>query len=406
MPLRSLLLAAAVIALPAPALAQGAAVSPAAKAAHRDAIVLDSHFDTPALLGREGWSILDRHTPELDGSQVDLPRMIEGGVDGGFFAVFTAQGPRTEAGHAAARDAALYRLVEIREMAARHDEHFRLAFTADEAEAIAKANKRFVIISMENSYPVGRDLSLMDTFHRLGVRVMGPVHTTHNELADSSTDAKGPEHGGLSPLGREWVAKANRMGVLIDGSHASDETLDQLIALSKAPIILTHTGVKAVFDHKRNIDDDRLRALAAKGGVIQINVFSGYMIAVPTIPERTAALEALAKQYPDQRTQAQQVAYTKARREIDARWPVPRATFEDAMNHILHAIRVAGIDHVGLSGDFDGGGGVTGLNDVTAYPKITERLLKEGYSKADVAKFWGGNALRVLRQAQALAETP
>lgn len=400
LPLRLLAAAAAVALAPAPALAQGAA----AKAAHRDAIVLDTHFDTPALFGREGWSILDRHSVEQDGSQVDLPRMIQGGVDGGVFVVYTPQGPRTDAGHAAARDAALYRAVEIREMVARHGDKFALALTADEAEAAVKAGKRFVIMSVENSYPLGRDLSLMRTFHKLGVRMMGPVHTRNNELADSATDK--PEWNGLSPLGRQFVAEANRLGIVIDGSHASDEALDQMIALSKAPIILSHTGAKAVFDHPRNVDDDRIRALAAKGGVIQINALSGYMVKVPDIPERRKALEALSAKYGEIRTQAQAIAYQKERREIDRRWPIPRATLDDVMNHILHAIKVAGIDHVGISGDFDGGGGVTGLEDVTDFPKITERLLAAGYSKEDVAKFWGGNALRVMRQAQALAAAP
>ncbi len=398
---RALILAALIAATPLPALAQ--AISPAARAAHRDAVVMDSHFDTPALLGRPGWSILDRHSPEMDGSQVDYPRMVEGGVDGGFFAVFTPQGPRTPEGYAAARDFALYRLTEIREMAARHSKEFALTLTADEALAAAKAGRKFVIPSMENSYPVGKDLSLMRTFHRLGVRVMSPAHQTNNDLADSSTDPKGTEWGGLSPLGRQWVEEANRLGVLIDGSHATDLAAEQMAAYSRTPIIMTHSGVKAVFDHPRNISDLLLRFIARRGGVVQINVFSSYMVEGAPDPARAAALAELNRKYPGPRNQARQVAYIAEREAIDRRLPAARANIDQVMEHIFHAITVGGIDAVGLSGDFDGGGGVEGLNDVTAYPMVTQKLMDAGYTKEDVAKFWGGNALRVLRQAQEAA---
>jgi membrane dipeptidase len=238
--------------------------------------------------------------------------------------------------------------------------------------------------------------------------MMGPVHFANNELGDSSTDPRGPEWGGLSPLGKQFVAEANRMGIVLDASHASDGVLDDMLALSKAPIILSHTGSRAIFNHPRNVDDARLKALAAKGGVIQINAFSNYMIAQVRIAERDAAFAALMKkmQTPGKRTEAETIALVAERRAIDARWPVPRATFDDFMKHMLHAIEVAGVDHVGVSGDFDGGGGLDGLDDVTAYPKITAALLKAGYSKDDVAKIWGGNALRVMREAQALATAP
>jgi len=398
-PLLAVLLAAA----PLSALAQ----SPAAvRAAHDAAIVLDTHVDTPANQAQPGWDIMDSHTVEA-GSQVDWPRMVAGGVDGGFFAVFTAQGARGSAGNAAARDAALLRTAVIREMVARHPDRLALALTAEDAPAILRSGRKFVYISMENSAAVAGDLSLMRTFHALGVRMMGPIHFLNNDLGDSATDPKGAEWQGLSPLGREFVAEANRLGIVLDASHASDLVLDQMLALSTAPIILSHSGSKAVFDHPRNIDDDRLRALAAKGGVIQINAFSNYMIAVPRIPEREAALADLSRHYGAVRTLTpdQRAAVAAERKTIDARWPVPRATLDDFMNHMLHVIRVAGIDHVGVSGDFDGGGGIAGLEDVSDFPKITERLMAAGYSADDVAKVWSGNALRVLKAAQAAGQT-
>jgi membrane dipeptidase len=402
LPIRICLAAALLVSSAVPALAQ----TRGERALHESLIVLDTHFDTPANLSRDGWNIMDRHDVLVDGSQVDYPRMVAGGVDGGFFAIFTPQGARTPEGDVKSRDAALVRGLEIHEMVAAHPKQFEIALTPDQALDIAKRGKRFVFISMENGSPFGHDLSLMKTFYAYGVRLMGPVHFLNNDLGDSATDKR--EWGGLSPLGKQFVAEANRMGVVLDASHASDGVLDDMLALSKAPILLSHSGVKAIYSHPRNIDDAHLKALAAHGGVIQINAFSNYMIDQPHIPERDAAMGGLMKQMmgPGKRTEAQTVALIAAKAEIDRKWPVKRATFDDYMKHMLHAIQVAGIDHVGVSGDFDGGGGLEGLDDVTAYPKITAALLKAGYSKDDIAKVWGGNALRVMREAQALAERP
>jgi membrane dipeptidase len=405
--LRSFAVALIIAGLALPACAQtGGDVSKADRALHESLLVMDTHFDTPANLSRPGWNIMDKHDVLVDGTQVDYPRMVEGGVDGGFFAIYTPQGQRGPDGDQKARDAAIVRGVEIHEMIAAHPQQFELALTPDQAYDIVRRGKRFVIVSMENGNPFGRDLSLMKTFYAMGVRVMGPVHFQNNELGDSATDPRGPEWGGLSPLGKQFVAEANRMGILLDASHSSDGVVDDMLALSKAPIILSHSGSRAVYNHPRNIDDAHMKAIAAKGGVIQINAFSGYMIASKKIPERDAAMAALIKQMtaPGKRTESQAIALVKARKAIDAQWPEPRADFDDFMKHMLHAIQLVGIDHVGVSGDFDGGGGVDGLDQVTDYPKITAALLKAGYTKDDIAKVWGGNALRVLREAQALAD--
>jgi membrane dipeptidase len=375
---------------------------PAWVVAHRDAVVLDTHFDTPALFHLPGWDMLDRHSYAVDGSQVDLPRMIEGGVDGGFFAVFTPQGARGPEGDAKARDYALVRATEIHEMVAKHGDKFAIALTADDVPKILAAKKRFVFISMENGSPVAGDISLLQAFYALGLRMAGPVHFLTNDLGDSATDK--PEWGGLSPKGKDFVAEANRLGIVLDASHSADSVLDQMLALSKAPIILSHSGCRAIFDNPRNVDDDRLRALARNGGVIQINAFSNYMVPTPKIPEREAALAKLMKDIGvtgREMTPEQRKAFLAGKKPVDAKWPVPRANLDDYMAHMLHAIKVAGIDHVGVSGDFDGGGGIDGLESVADYPKISQRLMAAGYSKADVAKVWGGNALRVLREAEA-----
>jgi len=395
---QSNLLAAAILALALtapPALAQ----SPSAQAVHDSLLTLDTHLDTPANFGRPGWDIMDRHKV-ADHSQVDYPRMVEGGLKGGFFAIYTPQGPRTVEGDRAARDAAIIRGVEIREMIAKHGDKFELALKADDAPVIAAKGKRVVFMSIENSYPLEGDLSLMSTFQRLGVRLIGPVHFKDNDLGDSATDA--PEWHGLSPLGKRFVAEANRLGLVLDASHASDDVLDQMMALSKTPVILSHSGCKAVFDNPRNIDDARLRALAASGGVIQVNSLSAYLIPTPKNPERAAAMAALMKKASAGGPAADQQSALEAEfAAIEAKYPEPKATFDDFMKHLLHALSVAGVDHVGIGADMDGGGGVTGMEDITGYPKITAALLAAGYSRADLVKIWGGNVLRVLKQAEA-----
>ena len=405
--IRTPILAAAAALFASAALAQpagGAKVSPQGRAAHDAAIVLDTHFDTPALFSRPGWDIADRHAVEKDGSQVDLPRMIDGGVDGGFFAIYTAQGPRTKAGDDAARAFGLVRATEIREMIAKHPAAFELALTADDAVRIAAQRKRFVFMSMENAYPLAGDPGMLQAFYALGVRMVGFAHFANNDFADSATDK--PEWNGLSPKGVALLAEMNRLGVIPDPSHSSNTVLDQIVTLSKTPVVLSHSGAAAVFDNPRNVPDDLIRKLAAKGGVIQINAFNAYMTAIPANPDRDKALAAVQAKYRGRRlTEADAVAQTAERRAVLARYPIPRANLDDLMKHLLHVIDLVGIDHVGLCGDFDGGGGIDGFDSVADFPAVTERLLKAGYTREEVAKIWGGNVLRVLRETQDYAQS-
>jgi len=373
-----------------------------ARAVHDRLLTLDTHLDTPANFRRPGWDMMERHQVYDNFSFVDFPRMEEGGLDGGFFAIFVGQGDRNAEGFATARDTALMRALQIREMVARNEDHFVLAFRAEDAARIAGQGKRVVFQSMENAYPLGTDLSLVKTFYDLGVRMIGPVHFRNNEFGDSSTDPDGAEWNGLSPLGRALVTEANRLGIVLDASHASDAVLEQMIHLSATPVILSHSGARAVWDHPRNVPDALILALAASGGVIQINAYSDYMVEVHENPEREAALDAVQERFGGMRDldPEELVPYTEARRAVEAAYPEPRADFDDVMDHLLHALRLVGPDHVGLGLDWDGGGGVTGMEDVSAIPRITERLLAEGYSETDLAKIWGGNALRVLEAAE------
>ena len=383
--------------------AEGAAEN--ARSVHESAIVLDTHLDTPANLRRPGWRIADNHRHEGDLSQVDLPRMKAGGLDGGFWVIYTAQGGRDDAGRRAARDHGLDRLVSIHEMLAANAGEMELARSADDAERIARAGKRVSFISMENAAPLASDPSLLTAYHRLGLRMLGITHVRNNEFGDSSTDPAGAEWNGLSPAGRALVEEANRLGIVLDASHASDAVFDQMLEVSRAPIVLSHTSADALYDHPRNIDDARLRKLAAKGGVIHVNAYGGYLIDIPKIPEREAALEALGKKYgPEGQLSVEQArGYLAERREIEALYPAKRATFDDYMAHLLHILKVVGADHVGIGADWDGGGGVVGMEDVSALPRITEALLAAGYTPQEIRKIWSGNLLRVIRDVQAIA---
>jgi membrane dipeptidase len=385
-------------------------VSRAAARLHERIITLDSHLDTPASLDLPGWSIESEHDVHDDFTQVDLPRMKKGGLDGGFWAIYTPQGPLTVEGYRKARDFAILRGVSIREMVAADPANFALALEAKDAATIAAQDKRIIYMSIENAYPLGEDVSLLDTFYALGVRVSGFAHFAHNQFADSSTDpSKKPKWGGLSPLGKHLLKEMNRLGIVPDASHSSDQVLDDLLALSTTPVLLTHSGCKAVYDHPRNIDDAHLQALAAKGGVIQMNAYGTYLRASVLNPERQKALTALYTQMREggeKMTAETRAALLKQRQAIEKRYPdTDRPTFDDFMAHMLHALKVVGPDHVGIGLDWDGGGGVKGLEDVTDLPRITAALLEAGYSESDIAKIWSGNVLRVLAAAEAAKTT-
>ena len=364
---------------------------------HERLLVLDTHLDIPARWDDGRWDFGALHRYDWDLSQVDLPRMEQGGLDGGFFVIYTSQGELTPEGYRTARDAALVRAAAIHRVIGENRARVGLALTADDAERLHAAGRRIAFLSMENSWPLGDDLSLLATFHRLGVRMAGPVHSRTNQLADSATgDAV---WNGLSPLGRQWVAEMNRLGMLIDGSHSSDAVFDQLLELSRVPIVLSHSGPKAIFNHARNIDDARMRRLARAGGVMFLN--SIFLVQHDNSPERDAINdrhENWAQLSPDERQ-----SLLRDRAALDARRPYTTADFELFMRSLLHAVSVMGVDHVGLGADWDGGGGVIGMEDIAALPRITARLRREGLSEADIAKIMGGNLLRVLRQAQAAA---
>jgi membrane dipeptidase len=373
-----------------------------AAAIQRELITLDSHLDTPANLVVPGFNILDRHSYAHDFTQVDVPRMREGALDGGFWVIYSPQGELTKTGYEKSRDTALLRALAVRSMVTANPDIFELAIEADDASEIKKSAKHIVYMSMENAYPLGTDVSLLDTFYKFGLRMVGPLHFKNNQFGDSSTDPDGAKWGGLSPLGETLVAEANRLGIVLDGSHAHDETLKDMILLSKTPVILSHTGSKAIYDHPRNVDDALLNKLAASGGVIQMNAYSDYLEELPVDLERQEAVKVLLAM---RAKGSDRDVLLEKRREIERKHPAVKASFDAYMTHFLHALKVVGPKHVGVGADWDGGGGVSGMMDVVNLPMITQRLLEEGYSKDDLADIWGGNALRVLQQAQDYANS-
>lgn len=370
---------------------------------HHALVVFDSHLDTPASFHDGAYTFSARGDFVTDGSQVDLPRMNEGGLDGGFWVIYTPQGPLNPGAYQSARNAALLRQMAIREFAARYHADVELAFSADDADRIAATGKKVVFQSMENAYPLGEDVSMLETFYIGGLRMVAPAHFSNSQFADSATDVR-PAYGGLSPLGEELVREANRLGMILDGSHASDDTVRDMLALSTTPIILSHSGPKAIYDHPRNLPDDLLKAIAEDGGVIQVNGLGAYLEALTPSPERVAALATLTEKYGSDLaalSEENRKAYRAEYEQLGKQYPAPRSTFEKFMEHLLYTLELVGPDHVGIGADWDGGGGVDGMKDISDIPRITEALLAAGYTEADLQKIWSGNMMRLMRAAEA-----
>ncbi len=376
-----------------------------AKDIHDRYLTLDTHLDVPIVLRRPGFDISREHSWVDDASQVDFPRMKKGGLDGGFFVVFVPQGPLKLAARAQAIEEGLMITNLIRETVEIHADQSGLATTPVEAEAFRSAGKHVVFMGIENGYVMGRNLDLLERYHELGVRYFGFVHTRNNDLADSSTDRSGPLHFGISELGRAAVDECNRLGLMIDVSHASDKTTWDILERSKAPVIASHSGAYAAYPHPRNLNDPLLRQIAAAGGVVQMNVFSTYLMDTPPDEARDAAIESWRKKYEAPQPLPMDVDIQR-RIEImgiKEAFPSSLSDIPTVADHVDHLVRVMGINHVGFSGDFDGGGGVADLMDVSEMMNLTAELLRRGYSEEDLGKMWGSNVMRVLTEVQAVA---
>lgn len=375
---------------------------------HDKVLTVDTHADTPSRLLREDWDIGERHeSTGRRGSKIDLPRMAEGGLDAEFFAVFVGQGARTPEGYEVAKERAFLVLDAIHKMCEDYPGLVALATTPEDAYRIEKEGKRAAFIGMENGYPIGQDLSLIEKYYNKGVRYITLCHSGDNDICDSSTDLGGPEDNGLSEFGKEVIDECNRLGIMVDISHASEKSILDIIETTKAPIMASHSSSRALCDHPRNLTDEQLKALAKNGGVIQICFVSSFIKEQPPNPEREAALEVLREKFGSRRNiqdEATRAKAMEAYQEIYEKYPGVRTTLQELVDHIDHVVELIGVDFVGIGTDFDGGGGVEGCNDVSEMPNITEELLRRGYSEEDIQKIWGGNIMRVFSRVIEVSE--
>lgn len=373
-----------------------------ARAIHDRVLTVDTHCDTPMRMTRGEWNIAERHEPgQRESGLIDLPRMKEGGLDALFFAVFIGQGPRTPEATKAATDRALLTLEALHKMCVDNPEVVGLAFTPDDAYRLEKEGKRAAFIGMENGYPIGTDLSLVKQFYDQGVRYITLCHGGDSDICDSATERQNPEDNGLTEFGKKVVSECNRLGIMVDLSHTSDKTFYDVMEYSQAPVIASHSSVRSLCDHPRNLSDEMLKLLAEKNGVIQITLVSSFLRKEEPNPERDKAFEELRAKYGSRREVRDEETMAKMREEYTAlmeKYPRQQATLEDLVDHIDYVVDLIGIDHVGIGTDFDGGGSVEGCSDVSQMYHITEELLRRGYSEADIQKIWGGNIMRVFNQ--------
>jgi membrane dipeptidase len=373
---------------------------------HKKVFTVDSHTDTPLDLFRGSADLLENTDPAKDNPRVDLKKMKEGGLDAAFFAVFIGQSDRTPEGYARAKAKALAIFDTIFADAGRYSDKVGIAKTPAQAYRLVREGKSVLFIGMENGYPIGKDLSLIKTFYDLGARYITLCHTKNNDICDSSTDKKGPEYEGLSDFGKEVVKEMNRLGIMIDISHASDKAFYDVIALSKVPVIASHSCARTLCDNPRNLDNNMLRKLAENGGVIQICFYSDYLRKPDPNPAKDSARQALEVKYHhfENLTDDENRKAWHEEDSIDQKYPDKPATVADIVDQIDHVVKVAGIDHIGIGTDFDGGGGVDGCSDASQMPNITIELVKRGYTEREIRKIWGGNLMRVMNEVDSYAQ--
>lgn len=374
-------------------------------------LTLDTHVDIPRTYMREA-----RFDPGTDTElKVDLPKMRRGGLDAAFFVIFVEQGPRTPEGYEKAFAAAERKVSAIERMVAKYPDRIRLARTPDEVRANHAAGRLSAMMGIENGFVIGKDLARLDALYARGARYIGLTHTGHNDICTSSGtieelgDKPAPPDVGLSAFGESVVRRANALGMMVDVSHSSDACVRDVLRVSSAPIIASHSSARALTNHARNLPDDLMRAIAAKGGVIQMVAYTGFLKLDPARDAAEKALEnAIARQAGDSEFDSAKheylPAYQEGMKRLDREYPL--ATLDDYLDHIQHAVAVAGIDHVGIASDFDGGGGIQGWNDASETRNVTAGLRKRGFTDAQIAQLWSGNLLRVWHEVELAAQAP
>ena len=377
-----------------------------ALAIHETTLTVDSHDDIPFDFATDAVDPLDapRH--------LNLQKMLAGGLDAAFFIVYVGQTERTPENYAQAQAGAITKFDAIHRMAEElYPDLIEIAYSADDVERINASGKLVAAIGIENGYVIGRDLALLDRYHELGARYVTLTHNGHNDIADSAQPRanlgdRPAEHGGISEFGGQVIEAMNRLGIMIDISHISRDAALDAIRLSRAPVIASHSNARGLTDHVRNLDDETLLALRDNGGVMQTTAFAPYLKEA-TVAEREATTAALAEfgigGFGDW------FSLSEEQRDIlEARLgEIGYADVGNLIDHVDYAVDLIGIDHVGLSSDFDGGGGIVGWFDAADTANVTLELVRRGYNEEEISRLWGGNLLRVWREAERIAaESP
>ncbi len=366
-------------------------VSERAKKIHFSSLVMDTHIDVTPNLQREGWKFDERHTT----GHVDLPRMKEGGLNGLFFSIYmsgTVTGPK-------AVNDALQRIAAVHKLAEDMPDKVMLCTTAADIQQAHKQGKIAALMGMEGGHMINNSLPVLRMYAALGVRYLTLTHSINTDWADSSGDQL--KHNGLTDFGKDVVRELNKLGVMVDVSHVADKTFWDALEVSKAPIIASHSSGRALSGHPRNMTDEMIKALAAKGGVIQINYLDSYIDNDLYLwgQKTQAARRELAQKYPGREN------FARIREELEKQFgSAPKASWERIVDHIDHAVKLVGPEHVGLGSDFDGASMPVGMEDCTKLPKITEALLRKGYKEADIRKILGGNTVRLLGEVEKVAK--
>jgi membrane dipeptidase len=394
-----------------------------AKEIHNNVITLDTHCD----INVKNFTDSINYTQDLN-SQITLPKMKKGGLDVAWFIVYTGQDSLTPSGYEKAYEIAMSKFKAIHKLAEEiAPDQIELALTSDDVRRIHKKGKKVAMIGIENGYPIGTDINNVKKFHDLGARYMSLSHNGHSQLCDSNTGEADDIwlHNGLSDLGKEVIAEMNKTGIMIDVSHPSKESMRQMIELTKAPIIASHSSARALCDHSRNLDDEQLQWLKENGGVVQTVAFTSYLN-TEKFEKRNKKEVEIAKQIADSmgvtwidRKEITKLGAEEKEKYYDFYMKMltirreklkkiddlpPAVDVVDFVNHIDYMVNKIGIDHVGISSDFDGGGGIEGWSDASETFNVTLELVKRGYTEEQIEKLWSGNLLRVLDEVQKVAK--
>ena len=370
-------------------------------------ITIDSHIDIPF-----DYMENPQHDPgKITDMQVDLDKMKKGGLDSGFFVVYVPQGPLDKAGFKKAKILAEKKFLAISKMTKTYSNKIGLALAPEDIIQLKNNNLLSAAIGIENGYVIGEDLSLLDHYYSLGARYMTLTHIGHNQIADSSIPSKRLNdeeelHAGISAFGKKVIKRMNKLGMMIDISHISDKASLEAIKLSSAPVIASHSCVKSIADHPRNISDELLFALKENEGVIQITAFANYVIVNNDRFNSIISLgNKVAKLYGDKSfnpsLHSNKIEYLEGIENINMEFPMP--DIDDFIDHIDYVVDLIGVDYVGISSDFGGGGGISGWIDASETKLLTRRLKERGYSPKEIEKIWGGNILRVWKRVEDIA---